>query len=50
LGIPYVAPPKPNINTFYRVMAGSYSVKINAENQVQKLKNSGFDAIIMPFK
>ena len=35
--------------TFYRVMAGSYSVRENAENQVQKLKAAGFDACIMIF-
>lgn len=33
--------------TLYRVMAGSYSVRENAENQVQKLKAAGFDACIM---
>lgn len=35
--------------TFYRVMAGSYVVKENAEKQVQKLKSAGFDAVIMIF-
>lgn len=35
--------------TLYRVMAGSYSVRKNAENQVQKLKDVGFDACIMIF-
>ena len=35
--------------TLYRVMAGSYSVRENAENQVQKLKAAGFDATIMIF-
>lgn len=35
--------------TLYRVMAGSYSVRENAENQVQKLKAAGFDACIMIF-
>jgi N-acetylmuramoyl-L-alanine amidase len=50
LGIPYVIPPKPNNNTFYRVMAGSFKDKSNAEKQVQKLKSYGFDAVIMPFK
>ncbi|NFS06449.1 N-acetylmuramoyl-L-alanine amidase [Clostridium botulinum] len=33
--------------TLYRVMAGSYTVRENAENQVQRLKVSGFDATIM---
>ncbi|WP_373898816.1 N-acetylmuramoyl-L-alanine amidase [Haloimpatiens sp. FM7315] len=35
--------------TLYRVMAGSYSVRENAEKQVKKLKSSGFDACIMIF-
>lgn len=35
--------------TLYRVMAGSYSVRENAEKQVQKLKAAGFDATIMIF-
>ncbi|AOR22740.1 N-acetylmuramoyl-L-alanine amidase [Clostridium taeniosporum] len=35
--------------TLYRVMAGSYAVRDNAEKQVQKLKSSGFDACIMIF-
>jgi N-acetylmuramoyl-L-alanine amidase len=35
--------------TLYRVMAGSYKVRENAENQVQKLKTAGFDAAIMIF-
>ncbi|GAA0753466.1 N-acetylmuramoyl-L-alanine amidase [Clostridium sartagoforme] len=35
--------------TLYRVMAGSYQVRENAENQVQKLKAAGFDATIMIF-
>lgn len=33
----------------YRVMAGSYAVRENAETQVQKLKAAGFDATIMIF-
>lgn len=35
--------------TLYRVMAGSYAVRENAEQQVQKLKSAGFDACIMIF-
>jgi len=35
--------------TLYRVMAGSYSLRKNAESQVQKLKAAGFDATIMIF-
>lgn len=38
-----------NGQTLYRVMAGSYSVRENAENQVHKLKAAGFDATIMIF-
>jgi N-acetylmuramoyl-L-alanine amidase len=35
--------------TLYRVMAGSYAVRENAENQVKKLIEAGFDATIMIF-
>ncbi|EHN13451.1 N-acetylmuramoyl-L-alanine amidase [Clostridium sporogenes] len=35
--------------TLYRVMAGSYAVRDNAEKQVEKLKKAGFDATIMVF-
>lgn len=35
--------------TLYRVMAGSYKSRENAEKQVQKLKAAGFDAVIMIF-
>lgn len=34
----------------YRVMAGSYSNRDNAERQVTTLKAVGFDAVIMPYK
>lgn len=36
--------------TLYRVMAGSYSVRENADNQVKRLKGVGVDATIMVFK
>lgn len=53
VGIDYVEPLTPtetaNGQTLYRVMAGSYKVRENAENQVQKLKTAGFDACIMVF-
>lgn len=53
IGIDYVEPLTPQQTvagqTLYRVMAGSYSVRENAENQVQKLKAAGFDATIMIF-
>lgn len=53
-GIPYKEPSKPEVKTengqiFYRVMAGSYSIRENAERQVQRLKAAGFDAVIMIF-
>lgn len=38
------------INTLYRVMAGSFVVRENAERQIKRLKSSGFDANIMTFK
>ena len=47
-GIKYKAPVKPN--TFYRVMAGSYANRENAESQVKRLKKAGFDSAIMVFK
>lgn len=53
VGIDYIEPSAPtqaeSVQTLYRVMAGSYSVRENAENQVQKLKAAGFDATIMIF-
>ena len=36
-------------STRYRVMAGSFLVRGNAEKQVQKLKALGLDATIVPF-
>jgi N-acetylmuramoyl-L-alanine amidase len=33
--------------TLYRVMVGSYSERKNADNQVNRLKEAGFDATIM---
>jgi len=45
-------PPAPNQQTsqvLYRVMAGSYAVRENAEKQKEKLKAAGFDATIMIF-
>lgn len=33
--------------TLYRVMVGSYSQRCNAEKQLERLKNVGFDAVIM---
>lgn len=39
----------PTDNTLFRVMAGSYKSRDNAEKQVDKLKSAGFDATIMIF-
>lgn len=51
LGIKYVqaviTKPDTSSQTLYRVMAGSYAERKNAENQIQRLKNAGFDAVIM---
>jgi len=47
-GIKYKAPIKPKV--FYRVMAGSYASRENAENQVKRLKKAGFESCIMVFK
>ena len=53
LGVGYVEPSvqaQPQIRqNLFRVMAGSYAVRENAENEVQKLKAAGFDATIMIF-
>jgi N-acetylmuramoyl-L-alanine amidase len=53
VGLKYIEPLKPKqeagVQTLYRVMAGSYSVRENAEKQAQKLKKAGFDATIMVF-
>ncbi|ADL50568.1 N-acetylmuramoyl-L-alanine amidase [Clostridium cellulovorans] len=58
LGINYIEPVVPtppaslaqtNGQTLYRVMVGSYSVKENADSQLQRLKAAGFDATIMIF-
>lgn len=55
LGIKYLPPTQvpPNqqpSQVLYRVMAGSYAARENAERQVQKLKAAGFDATVMIFK
>ncbi len=52
LGIKYVEPQPPPTGgqTLYRVMAGSYAIRENAEKQVERLKKSGFDATIMIFQ
>ena len=54
VGIKYLpsTPPSPKQQTgqtLYRVMAGSYAVRENAERQVERLKAAGFDATIMIF-
>lgn len=36
--------------TLYRVMAGSYAIRENAENQIKRLKLAGFDATVMILK
>lgn len=55
VGIKYLPPTQvsPNQQTsqvLYRVMAGSFAVRENAEKQVAKLKAAGFDATIMIFE
>lgn len=54
VGIDYVenssSPKVPGGQTFYRVMAGSFSIRENAQRQVERLKAAGFDAAIMIFK
>lgn len=56
LGISYTAPSSGSQTApssgqiLYRVMAGSYAVRGNAERQVQRLKAAGFDATIMIYE
>jgi N-acetylmuramoyl-L-alanine amidase len=56
LGISYTAPSSGSQTApssgqiLYRVMAGSYAVRENAERQVQRLKAAGFDATIMVYE
>ncbi|ADL51912.1 N-acetylmuramoyl-L-alanine amidase [Clostridium cellulovorans] len=38
-----------NDQKIYRVVSGSYTNRLNAEKQVQKLKASGFEAVIMVY-
>ncbi|WP_040193672.1 N-acetylmuramoyl-L-alanine amidase [Clostridium culturomicium] len=48
LGIKYTQEQsKPTVNTLYRVMVGSYANRENAEKQIQRLKEAGFDAVVM---
>jgi cell division protein FtsN len=35
-----------NVGTQYRVQAGAYSARANAENRAAELKNAGINAII----
>lgn len=41
--------PSNSKETYYRVMAGSFKDRKNAEAQIEKLKRAGFDATIMIF-
>jgi N-acetylmuramoyl-L-alanine amidase len=56
LGISYTAPSSGSQTApssgqiLYRVMAGSYAVRGNAERQVKRLKAAGFDATIMIYE
>jgi N-acetylmuramoyl-L-alanine amidase len=45
-----VVPETTSRQTLYRVMAGSYSERENANNQVHRLNVAGFNATIMVFK
>ncbi len=49
LGEPSLPTQPGSVQTLYRVMAGSYMHRENAENQVKKLIAAGFDATIMIF-
>lgn len=47
VGVNYKKIEKPAENIIYRVQAGAFSVKKNAEDHVAKLKKAGFDAFIV---
>ena len=38
-----VNPPVNNTDTFYRVVCGSFSNRVNAEERIEELKQKGFD-------
>lgn len=47
LGAPVVIEPeKPAQKTMYYVQTGAYASKANAENQLKKVKNAGFDVLL----
>lgn len=53
LGINYKEPANPSPTkgrTLYRVMAGSFENRDNANRQVERLRQAGFDAVIMVFE
>lgn len=51
VGLKYTKPVASlNKQTLYRVMAGSYANRNNAQKQVETLKKAGFEAIIMLYK
>ncbi|MFY9119184.1 MAG: N-acetylmuramoyl-L-alanine amidase [Syntrophomonadaceae bacterium] len=50
-GSPFGSKTAPNGGqVLYRVMAGSYAIRQNAEKQMERLKAAGFDAIIMTYE
>lgn len=44
------AKPHPNTGTFYRVIAGSFSERTNANKRVAALKKAGFDSFVDVYK
>jgi N-acetylmuramoyl-L-alanine amidase len=50
-GIKYIIPTSELLSgTFYRVVAGSYTSKRNAEKRIEELKKAGFDSFIAVYK
>ena len=53
-GIKYQEPKKETVksdyNTYYRVVAGSYTNRANADKLVSELKNKGYNAFIDIYK
>ena len=47
LGITYVPMPQEKTDRLYRVQVGAYAQKSNATAMVQRLKEAGFEAIIV---
>ena len=48
LGEPFTEPARPSAQPLYRVQVGAFSVRANAEAFLQKVRDMGLDAFIVP--